>query len=107
MKFADIENIWSTDLKQLSNADRGRLYFERAKQVVDVSLSDPTKFDRATRGRRFRRSYLIEEVGCQPAVTTQNPRIKALLNEADTRIGKILDQAEAGQMRFPRPEPTR
>lgn len=94
MKFADIENIWSVDVTCLSNGDRGRVYFERAKQVVDIALSDSAEFDRARRGRRFRRSYLVAEIDCQPAVTTQNPKIKSLLVETDARIGEMLDQAE-------------
>ena len=40
MKLADIDNIWSADLNLLSNADRGRVYYERAKQVVQSALSD-------------------------------------------------------------------
>lgn len=104
MKFADIENIWTVDITCLSNADRGRVYFERAKQVVDVALSDSAEFDRARKGRRLRRTYLIEQINCQPGVTTQNPKIKALLFETDARICKVLDQEEASS--FPVSEST-
>ena len=83
MRFDEIENIWTMDLSELSNADRGRVYFERAKQVVREALSDPAKRLQAVDGRRFRRSYLVEKIGCQPAVTTQNPKIKRLLVETD------------------------
>ena len=43
MRFADVVNIWTDDLSVLSNADRGRVYFERAKQVVREALADPVE----------------------------------------------------------------
>jgi len=93
MKFSDIENIWSADLSTLSNVDRGRVYFERAKQVVHEVLADPDKHQRALRGKRFRRSYLIEQIGCQPAVTRQNPKIRKLLADTDWRLGRLQHQS--------------
>ena len=90
MRFDEIENIWTMDLSELSNADRGRVYFERAKQVVREALSDPAKRLQAVDGRRFRRSYLVEKIGCQPAVTTQNPKIKRLLVETDEQLASEL-----------------
>ena len=86
MKFADIENVWSVDVKLLSNADRGRVYYERAKQVVGEGLSDPKERSSAVEGRRFRRTYLIEKIGCAASVPAQNPKIKALLADADRRV---------------------
>lgn len=86
MKFIDVENIWTVDLALLSNADRGRIFFERSKQVVAEALADPKLRERAIDGKRFRRSYLVERIGCRPSVTTQNPRIKALLGNTDQRL---------------------
>jgi len=86
MRFADVDNIWTDDLSVLSNADRGRVYFERAKQVVRESLADPVERERAVQGRRFRRAYLVESIGCRPAVTTQNPKIRALLIDIDRHL---------------------
>lgn len=94
MRFDEIENIWTMDLSELSNADRGRVYFERAKQVVREALSDQAKRLQAVDGRRFRRSYLVEKIGCQPAVTTQNPKIKRLLVETDEQLASELEQAQ-------------
>ena len=93
MKFSDIQNIWTVDLSSLSNADRGRVYFERAKQVVAEALADPFERKCAVRGTRFRRNYLVEKIGCQPAVTTQNPKIKDLLAETDRQLAKTSGHA--------------
>ena len=83
MRFTDIDNIWAVDVEALSNADRCRLYFERAKQVVANATSDPAERRRAVKDRRFQRAYLIEKIGCGPAVMVQNPRIKKLLADTD------------------------
>lgn len=95
MRFADIENVWTADVSLLSNADRGRVYFERAKQVVAEALADPTERSKAVDRTRFRRSYLIEKIGCQPAVTTQNPKIRALLSNTDRGLFQEARQFSA------------
>lgn len=86
MKFADIVNIWTVDLDLLSNADRGRVFFERAKQIVTTALSNADERERAITGNRVRRVYLVEKIGCKPSVPTQNPRIKHLLAETDRAL---------------------
>ncbi len=86
MRFADIENIWRVDLCDLSNADRGRVFFERAKQVIDEVLIDPVEQARAIKDKRFLRSYLVEKIGCQSAVTSQNPKIRQLLIQTDQHL---------------------
>lgn len=90
MKFADIENVWSVDVKLLSNADRGRVYYERAKQVIGEALTDPRERPAAVEGRRFSRAYLVKKIGCTASVPTQNPKIKALLVDTD---GQVAAQA--------------
>lgn len=101
MKFADIENIWTVDVATLSNADRGRVYFERAKQVVAEALADPAKRKNAVDGKRFRRDYLVEKIGSQPAVTTQNPKIKGLLSDTDRRLGVEAERLATAVRRTP------
>lgn len=86
MTFSELDNIWTADLSGLSNADRGRVFFERAKQIVHTALTNLAEHGHAVLGNRFRRDYLTAKIGCQPAVTTQNPKIKKLLIEADLRI---------------------
>ncbi|PZU70079.1 MAG: hypothetical protein DI554_00820 [Sphingobium sp.] len=98
MKFEDIENIWTVDLSMLSNAHRGRVFFERAKQVVQEALDRPELRDIAVEGKRFRRDYLIERIGSQPAVTTQNPKIKQLLADVDSSLG-AQDSSKSHQHR--------
>lgn len=83
MRFADIHNIWTAELTLLSNADRGRVYFERAKQIIAESLADPAERLKAVKGCRYRRTYLISKIGCQPAVPQQNPKIRSLLLDTD------------------------
>jgi len=87
MKFHAIDNIWTVDLSLLPNADRGRVYFERAKQVITITLLDPIERQKAVHRGRFRRSYLIAQIGAQPAVVTQNPQIKELLTLVDRMLG--------------------
>ena len=86
MKLADIDNIWSADLNLLSNADRGRVYYERAKQVVQSALSDSKERRIAIEGNRFRRDYLAQRIGCASSATTQNPRIRSLLIDTDAAL---------------------
>ena len=86
MKFGDIDNIWEVDVEALSNSDRGRLYFERAKQIVANATSDPTERQRAVKDKRLQRAYLIEKIGCGPAVMVQNPSIKKLLSDTDLAL---------------------
>ena len=88
MKFADIENVWTVDVKLLSNADRGRVYYERAKQAISEALADPKVRPFAVEGRRFRRAYLVEKIGCAASAPTQNPKIKALLYETDRCVAE-------------------
>lgn len=88
MRFADLENIWTNDLSALSNADKGRVYFERAKQVVKEALADPKKRAQAVSGKRFVRAYLIEKIGCQPAVPQQNTGIRLRLANTDAALGR-------------------
>lgn len=101
MKFTDIENIWTVEVAALSNADRGRVYFERAKQVVADALADPAKRENAVDGKRFRRDYLVERIGSQPAVTTQNPKIKDLLKDTDRRLGEEAERLAVAVRRTP------
>ena len=95
MKLADIDNIWSADLSLLSNADRGRVYYERAKQVVLSALSDSKERRIAIEGNRFRRDYLAQKIGCASSATTQNPRIRSLLIDTDAALVEDHDKSSA------------
>ena len=95
MKYEDIENIWSTKLDGLSRADRGRIYFERAKQVVARALADPVSHPQSVRGGRFNRTYLIGEIHAGPAVAVQNPKIRDLLEQADKQLGRLAFHSQA------------
>lgn len=72
------------DLSSLSNADRGRLFFERARRCVEEVLQDPARRAVAVKGNRFSRAYLATSIGCKAAVPYQNEHIRQLLEEADT-----------------------
>jgi hypothetical protein len=97
MRFADLESIWASDLSSLSNADKGRVYFERAKQVVTEALADPKKRAQAVSGKRFLRTYLIEKIGCQPAVPQQNTKIRSLLADTDAALGREATSASSNR----------
>lgn len=88
MKFAELENIWTSDLSGLSNTDKGRVYFERAKLVVAAALADPKERAQAVLGKRFARYYLVKKIGCQPAVAQQNPKIRKLLADTDATLNR-------------------
>ena len=99
MKYIDIENIWTVDMTLLSNADRGRVYFERAKIILTEAMTDPAQRQLAVEGNKIRRSYLVEKIGCQPAAMNQNPRIKELLLDCDGRLQKEAGKSVDQQMR--------
>ena len=101
MRFVDIENLWTVDVTALSNADRGRVYHERAKQVISDALADPAKRKFALAGTRFRRDYLVHKIGSQPAVTTQNPKIRKLLYDTDEQLSKETERVRAVGRRTP------
>jgi hypothetical protein len=88
MRFEELGNIWTDDLARLSNPDKARVYYERAKQVVTKALADPAERPAALFRGRFRRAYLIEKIGSGPAVTTQNPDIKRLLADTDVALAR-------------------
>ena len=94
MRYDDIENIWNVDLTTLSNADRGRLFYERAKAIVEQALADPTLRAQAVDGTKFRRDYLIERIGSGPAVTSQNPRVRQLLADTDEALARQSGRAD-------------
>ena len=93
MRFADIENIWLEDLSGLSNVDKGRVYYERAKHVVARAFSDPKIYTLAVNGHRFRRDYLSKNIYCTDSVLIQNPKVKFLLAQADSEIKKRATSA--------------
>lgn len=101
MKFRDIANIWSEDLRALSNADRGKVYYERAKQVVSESLTDSTKRAKAVYGHRLRRRYLIEEIGCSASAVTQNPKIRLLIAQTDKQLSEAHKSPQVIGIRTP------
>ena len=94
MKFDDIENIWDVELALLSNADRGRLFFERAKVVVEEALADPNLRAQAVDGTKFRRDFLAARIGCGPAVANQNPRVRQLLTDTDAALALQSGRAD-------------
>lgn len=86
MKFRSIVNIWTVDVSLLSNSDLARVYFERAKQVVAWALTDSAERQIAVVRSRLLRAYVAKKIGAQYAVTTQNPKIRQLLAQADALI---------------------
>lgn len=88
MRFEELGSIWTDDLAGLSNPDKGRVYYERAKQVVTKALAAPAERPKALFRGRFRRAYLIEKIRAGPAVTTQNPDIKKLLADTDADLAR-------------------
>lgn len=86
MRFSEVTNIWSVDLKKLSNADIGLVYYERAKQVVFEALSNPSPKTPLEQAVRFPRWYLSAQIGCCASVLTQNRRIRLLLIEVDDQL---------------------
>jgi hypothetical protein len=98
MRYDEIECIWDVDFGSLSRADHGKVYFERAKHVVNEALGDPRGHPDAIKGKRFSRSYLVDRIGSGPAVTTQNPGIKSLLETADRKLGAMSSTTESDRV---------
>ncbi|MDR6661330.1 hypothetical protein J2W51_003916 [Tardiphaga robiniae] len=86
MRYAEIDNLWTVELSTLSNADRGRVFFERAKQVIEETLLDDKLRSVAVAGGRFRRNYLASKIESGRAAMNQNPRIKGLLAAIDGQL---------------------
>lgn len=89
MTFAHMSNIWTVDLSNLSNFQRGIVYFERAKIVVARAISDPSELERASRGSKFCRRYLARQIGAASSVTHQNRHIWLLLQTADDHLRRL------------------
>lgn len=102
MKLQDLgdQDIFEIDLEALSPPDKAKVYFERAKIVVEHALRDPRERRLAVRGEKFSRTYLCSKVGCGSAVTTQNPAVKNLLRTTDQLL-----TTEAGRGNQARPSP--
>lgn len=102
MRFDELgqHNIFKIDVEPMSPPNKAKVYFERAKIVVDHALRDPAERRRAVRGVKFSRAYLCSKVGCGSAVTTQNPAIRNLLRETDRQLAD-----EAGVETENRPSP--
>ena len=86
MRFRDVENIWDVELDQLSKRDIGKIYVQRAAQVIAKTLKDPELRGQAVYKNRFRRDYLVKEIGCRSAATVQNPALRALLSKTDAKL---------------------
>lgn len=86
MRFSEVANIWSVNLNELSNADIGLVYYERAKQVIFEALCDPSPKAPLEQAVRFPRWYLSAQIGCCASVLTQNRRIRSLLIEVDDQL---------------------
>lgn len=102
MRFDELgqENIFNIDVEPLSPPNKAKVYFERAKIVVEHALRDPVERRLAVRGVKFSRAYLCSKVGCGSAVTTQNPEVKRLLRQTDHQLAQ-----EAGVQTHDRPSP--
>lgn len=99
MSFENIENIWEIDMNSLSKFERGRIYYERAKIVVEEAFSTSESLANAVRNKKFRRDYLANRIGSTPAITSQNLKIKRLLAEADCRIRKVTAPGDSQKHR--------
>lgn len=90
MRFRDVENIWDVHLEQLSKRDIGKIYVQRAAQVIAKSLKDPKLRGQAVYKNRFRRDYLVKEIGCGSAATAQNPALRTLLDQTDAKLASKI-----------------
>ncbi|MDC0434281.1 hypothetical protein OAM69_01405 [bacterium] len=52
--------------------------------------------------KRFLRSYIVEKIGCQPTVTSQNPKIRQLLVDTDQRLAQEKGLAVTVESDLPR-----
>lgn len=108
MRFRDVENIWDVELDQLSKRDIGKIYVQRAAQVIAKTLKDPELRGQAVYKNRFRRDYLVKEIGCRSAATVQNPALRALLSKTDAklapRIGTTRPKASSKRVSKQEPE---
>lgn len=100
MRFEQIQNIWDVDPKMLSNIDRGRLFVERAKSIVNDVLADPSKSPLAIQGNRFRRSYLVRAIGCRPGFLAESVGLRELVHWADVQLAEKSGIGRFGRLRI-------
>lgn len=82
MRYAELRSIWSSDLSGLSGAAVGRVYAERAIEVLVPRSEDPGLYadwgvidlDRA-----------IELIGCKRSALYQNRSIRAIVEDLEQR----------------------
>lgn len=101
MKFADIENIWTVDLRTIPNVEIGRVYVERAKRVVADILSNPASVRGAVINGRIVRSVVAARVGCRAAAISRNPCIRQVIKDAERTMSRSGGAAEAGIQKLP------
>ena len=101
MKFADIENIWTVDLRAIPNVEIGRVYVERTKRVVADILSNPVTSPGAIINGRIVRSVVAAKVGCRPAAISRNPRIRQVIQDAERTMSRANDSGEADTQKLP------
>lgn len=99
MRLADIENIWTVDLRAIPNIQVGRVYLERTKHVIGEMLSDPASANGAIVNGRFIRSAVAARVGCRAAAISRNPRIRRVIQDAERALSRSEGVGEAGDQK--------
>ena len=99
MKFANIENIWTVDLRTIPNIEIGRVYVERTKRV-DI-LSNPASIPGAVINGRIVRNVVAARVGCRAAAISRNLCIRQIIKDAERTMSRSSDAGEADIQKLP------
>jgi hypothetical protein len=98
MRFQEVDNLWTVKLDLLSNFDRGRVFYERAKQTIaEAEASDSLP----RRGSKVDRTWLIARIGCGRAALNQNPALRALIESTDAQLERPFAQSKSAWKRRP------
>lgn len=107
MRYGELDNIWSEDLRGLSGAAIGRVYGERAAEVLVPRSVDPTLYtDRGIIDLDRAR----ELIGCKRSTLYQNGVVRAIIEDLEKRdldampaaVADVRDaDADSNVVKFP------
>lgn len=97
MRYAELLNIWSEDLSGLSGATIGRVYAERATEVLVPRSVDPDLY--ADRGV-IDLDRAKELIGCKRSTLYQNRAVRAMIadleqRDLDAKPATLVDSQDA------------
>ena len=93
MKLDPAANIWSIDLRLLSDRDKAKIFAQRAEQIVAEVSAKRCVIPNLIASGRIRRGAFAAAIGCERSALRKNPRIVTLMAEFEGRGGDPSSQS--------------